>query len=158
MAGPCFRLVHNKTSSTSLSGPPPPTPPPPPPPPPPTPLPHRLLLPRVRRQRGPSPVLGRPRRARRRPPQGGQRPRRARGRGRPLLPLGLLPPVADRRRPPAGVLPGLQPPRAPLRAGPGHRRQAAAGLGSPARRRAPRPDLAGRGRPGAATAARLRRG
>ena len=40
----------------------------------------RLLLARVRHRRGAPAVLGRPRRAGRRPPQGGQRPRRAAGR------------------------------------------------------------------------------
>ena len=55
----------------------------------------RLLLARVRRQRGAAAVLRRPRRPRRRPPQGRQRPRRADRRRRPLLPQRLLPPAAD---------------------------------------------------------------
>ena len=49
-------------------------------------------------------VLGRPRRPRGRPLQGGQRPRRAAGRCRPPLPLGLLPPDGRRRRLPAAHL------------------------------------------------------
>ena len=56
----------------------------------------RLLLARVRPQRGAAAVLGRPRHPRRRPPQGGQRPGRADRRHRPLLPQRLLPPAADR--------------------------------------------------------------
>ena len=45
----------------------------------------RLLLPRVRHRRGAPAVLGRPRRARRRPPEGGQRPRAC-----PLTGIGLF--------------------------------------------------------------------
>ena len=55
----------------------------------------RLLLARVRHRRGAPAVLGRPRRAGRRPPEGGQRPRRAARRRRPLLPPRLLPPGAQ---------------------------------------------------------------
>ena len=65
----------------------------------------RLLLARVRHRRGAAPVLRRPRRARRRPPQGRHRPRPAAGRHRPDLPAGLLPSAADRRRLAAGALP-----------------------------------------------------
>ena len=43
---------------------------------------HRVLLARVRPRRVPAHLLGRPRRARRRPPEGDQRPRPAAGRGR----------------------------------------------------------------------------
>ena len=71
----------------------------------------RLLLARVRHRRGAPPVLGRPRRAGRRPPQGVQRPRRAARRHRPLLPPRLLPPVALRRRLAAGALPRPRPAR-----------------------------------------------
>ena len=58
----------------------------------------RLLLARVRAQRGAAAVLGRPRHPRRRPPQGRQRPRRADRRHRALLPQRLLPPAADGAR------------------------------------------------------------
>ena len=54
-----------------------------------------LLLARVRHLRGPAAVLGRPRRARRRPPEGVERPRRPARRRRPLLPPRLLPPAAS---------------------------------------------------------------
>ena len=57
----------------------------------------RLLLARVRHQRGPPAVLRRPRRARRRPPQGVVRPRRAARRHRPAVHRGLLPPAPRRR-------------------------------------------------------------
>ena len=58
----------------------------------------RLLLARVRHQRGAAAVLGRPRRARRRPPQGLVRPRRAARRRRPALHRGLLPPASSTPR------------------------------------------------------------
>ena len=70
-----------------------------------------LLLPRVRPQRGAAAVLGRPRRARRRPPEGRVRPRRAAGRRRPAVHRGLLPPAARRRRLAAGALPPTRPRR-----------------------------------------------
>ena len=58
--------------------------------------PGRVLLRRVRRPRLAADLLRRPRRARRRHPQGGLRPRAAAGRRRPALPPGLLPPAHRR--------------------------------------------------------------
>ena len=67
--------------------------------------PGRLLLPRVRHLRSAAAVLGRPRRAGRRPPQGGLRPRRPARRHRAVLPPRLLPPEPQPRRLAAGALP-----------------------------------------------------
>ena len=64
----------------------------------------RVLLRRVRLPRLVPDLLGRPRRARRRHPQGGLRPRVAAGRGRPAVPQRLLPPAHRRRRLAARVL------------------------------------------------------
>ena len=58
----------------------------------------RLLLARVRPQRGAAAVLGRPGNPGRRPPQGSQRPGRADRRHRALLPQRLLPAAAHGRR------------------------------------------------------------
>ena len=66
--------------------------------------PDRVLLRRVRLPRLVPDLLGRPRRARRRHPQGGLRPRVAAGRGRPAVPQRLLPPAHRRRRLAARVL------------------------------------------------------
>ena len=74
--------------------------------------PRRLLLARVRHQRDAAAVQRRPRRARRRPPQGGERPRRPARRDRPAVRRGLLPPAAQRRRLPGGALPAAGPERA----------------------------------------------
>ena len=71
----------------------------------------RLLLARVRHHRGAAAVLRRSRHPRRRPPQGGQRPRCADHRRRPVLPRRLLPPVDLARRLAAGDLPGARPRR-----------------------------------------------
>ena len=79
---------------------------------------RRLLLARVRHRRGAPAVLGRPRRAGRRPPEGRLRPRRAARRRRPVLPPRLLPPGAVSRRLAAGALPRPRPVRdgaAPVR-------------------------------------------
>ena len=65
---------------------------------------RRLLLCGVRRAPLPARLLGRPRRARRRHPQGGVGPRGAARRGRPALPPGLLPPAHRRGRVAARVL------------------------------------------------------
>ena len=99
-------------------------------------------------------------RARRRPPQGGLRPRRAAHRRRAALPLGLLPPVAVARRLAAGApTRSLDPQGLPLHLL-GRRRRArrcsVSGRACPGGAGAQRAGLAGRGRPGAAAAARLR--
>ena len=112
-----------------------------------------LLLPGVRHLGGAAAVLRRPGRARRRPPEGVERPRRPPRRRRALLPLGLLQPAADRRRHAAGALLRARSRRAgpdPLRRHPDHRR--------PGRRAPAGPGLAGRRRPGPAVPARQRRG
>ena len=57
----------------------------------------RLFQHGVRHHRRAAPVLGRPRRARRRSPQDRERPRHSAHRGRPLLPRGLFPPDARYR-------------------------------------------------------------
>ena len=62
----------------------------------------RLLLAGVRHQRGTAAVLRRPRRARRRPPQGFVGPRRPAHRRRPAVHRGLLPPAPRRQRLAAG--------------------------------------------------------
>ncbi len=118
----------------------------------------RLLLARVRHHRGPAAVLRRPRHPRRRPPQVGQRPRRADRRRRPALPVRVLQAVAHPRRLAARGLPGARPRRAAARAPARGRRHA----GHRHRRAARRPDarrarLARAGRPRAAAAARLER-
>ena len=87
--------------------------------------PGRLLLRRVRRPRVAADLLRRPRRARRRHPQGGLRPRAAAGRGRPPVPPGLLPPAHRRRRLAARVL-GRHRPRPPPRRARDRRRRRAA--------------------------------
>ena len=63
----------------------------------------RLLLAGVRHHRGPAAVLRRPRHPRRRPPEGGQRPRRPARRRRPALPARLLQAVAVARGLAAGA-------------------------------------------------------
>ena len=77
--------------------------------------PDRLLLRRVRLPRVARDLLGRARRAGRRPHEVGQRHGPAVRRRRAALPQGLLPPDDRRRRPPGARLPGLrpQPPAAP---------------------------------------------
>ena len=69
----------------------------------------RLLLDGVRRLRGAAQLLGRPRRARGRPPQGVLGPRPAAHRGGAAVPVGVLPAVAVARRLAAGDLPGARP-------------------------------------------------
>ncbi len=59
---------------------------------------HRVLLDGVRGRRGAAELLGWPGHPGRRSPQVRLRSGSAVDRGRPLLPVGLLPPVADRRR------------------------------------------------------------
>ena len=93
---------------------------------------HRLLLARVRHHRGAAAVLRRAGHPGRRPPEGGQRPRRADHRRRPALPAGLLPPVVERGRLAAGALPAPRP-------------QCAA-ADAAARRRRPGPDRRAAGR------------
>ena len=119
---------------------------------------RRLLLDGVRRLGGAAELLRRPRHPRRRPPQGGHRPRRAAGRRRPALPRTAT--SASRSSLDGWQLETLPGPRP---AGPAaapaarRRRRAGAGHGRHARRpRAQRAGLAGRSRPGAAAAARLR--
>ncbi len=115
-----------------------------------------VLLRRVRRPRVAARLLGRPRRARRRHPQGGLRPgAAARGR-RPDVPPRLLPPAHRRLGLAARVL-GRDGPRPRARRA-GHRlRRRARHRHRPARRpRARRPDLARRRRPRPAAAARRR--
>ena len=115
---------------------------------------RRVLLPRVRRDRGAAAVLGRPRRAGRRPPQGGERPRRAARRHRPLLRRGLLPAVARGERAAAGGLPGAEPRGAADGARDGGRRRADPRLDRrPGHHRA-RAGVAGRGRAGQPVPAR----
>ena len=96
----------------------------------------RLLLPRVRAQRGAAAVLGRARDPRRRPPQGGQRPRRADRRRRPLLPQRLLPPGAHAERRAGGAVRRPRPRAAAAHAGARRRRRPA--RRSRSRSRAPR--------------------
>ena len=115
----------------------------------------RLLLARVRPQRGAAAVLGRARHPGRRPPQGRQRPRRADRRRRPLLPQRLLPPAADGARRAGGGVRRPRPGAAAARARARRRRHARAD------RRSPLPGatlhaahLARRRRPRAAAAAR----
>src|SRR5713226_9388962 len=75
---------------------------------------HRVLLARVRPGRVPANLLRRPRRPRRRPSEGHQRPGLAARRGGPLLQAGLRAPGDRRRRPPGrGVF------REPRRGAPG---------------------------------------
>ena len=118
----------------------------------------RVLLPGVRHHRGAAAVLRRPRHPRRRPPQDGQRPRRADHRRRAALPARLLPsrrsPArAGSRRPTRSSTPTACRSRCCARpTAPG------ADLDLAARRSRPAgPHLGGAGRPGAAAAARLRR-
>ncbi len=86
---------------------------------------RRLLLARVRRRRGPAPVLRRPRHPRRRPPQGRQRPRRPPDRRRTALPARLLPPVPRQGRLAAGAVPRPRPRRAARHPAPRARRHPA---------------------------------
>lgn len=72
----------------------------------------RVLLARVRHRRRAAAVLRRARHPGRRPPEGRQRPRRATGRRRPVLPARLLPAVALPGRLAAGALPAARPGRA----------------------------------------------
>ena len=120
---------------------------------------HRLLLARVRHHRRPAAVLRRPRHPRRRPSEGGQRPRRTAHRRRPALPARLLPPVAcpgtagSRSTTPSSTPTSCR--STLLREADGTPAQVVA---RPARRPlAARPRLAGPGRPRPAAAARLRR-
>ena len=113
--------------------------------------PGRLLLARVRHRRGPPAVLGRARRAGRRPPEGRQRPGRAALGDRALLPARLLPPGAQQRRLAAGGLPEPRPVRHgahPVR----RRARPRSSWADPARG----PGVAGRRGPGAAVPARHR--
>ena len=118
--------------------------------------PHRLLLDGVRHPRVAGRVLRRPGHPRRRPLQGGQRPRRAAGRGRPPLPLGLLPADRRRRRLPAAHLSRLRL-RPPARAARGvARRRRAHRARRPARARGAGRGVEGAGRPRAGADARHR--
>ncbi|CAK7280874.1 hypothetical protein SGPA1_11667 [Streptomyces misionensis JCM 4497] len=118
-----------------------------------------LFLPGVRHHGRTAPVLRRARHPRRRPPQGGQRPRGAADRGRTAVPARLLPADPVPRRLAAGALPGARPQRTAPHPAEGGRRHLCPDLPRAARRPGPaRPDLAGPGRQGATAAARLRRG
>ena len=108
--------------------------------------------PGVRHRRGAAPVLGRPRRARRRPSEGGLRSRRSARRRRALLPARLLPPGAVGRRLAAGA---LSRPRSVRDGGHVVRRRARASRSR--RPAAHRPGVAGRRRPRAAVPPRRRR-
>ena len=115
----------------------------------------RLLLRRVRAQRVARHLLGRPGRARRRPPEGRLGHGHPVRRGRPFLSPRLLPPDHRRRRPPGARLPRLRPGPA---AAPARRRSPTAGR-SAWRSSCPAGTvwvrgLAGPGRPRAAAAAR----
>ena len=112
----------------------------------------RLLLARVRHQRGAPPVLGGPRRPRRRPPQGGQRSRAPPDRHRPDVPQRLLPPSPQRR----GVAGAALPEPGSVRDG-AHPPRRSASAARPRRRDDLRPDLEGRGRPHDPVPARHRR-
>ena len=80
---------------------------------------RRLLLGRVRAPPVAAHLLRRPGRARRRPPEEHERPRRAGGRRRPALPPGLRPPAHRRERLAAGPLRADRPAPScrPIRAG-----------------------------------------
>ena len=120
--------------------------------------PDRLLLTGVRDQRRTPAVLRRSRDPRRRPPQGGQRPRCADHRGRPALPARLLQAVAVPRGVAAGDLPGARPGRVADLPAPRARRQPRDHLAvAPGRTRPAGPDLGRERRPGAAADARHRR-
>ena len=84
----------------------------------------RLLLGRVRAAPVAADLRGRPRRARRRSLQGGERPRRAAHRRRLHVPAGLLPPAHLRRRLAGGRLREAELGRCPDRAGTDARRRA----------------------------------
>ena len=119
--------------------------------------PDRVLLRRVRRPRLAPDLLRRPRRARRRHPQGGLRPRAAARRRRPAVPPRLLPPAHRRRRLAARVL-GRHRPRPPARRA-RHRRRRRAAHDHRARRatiEVDGADLARRRRPRPALPARRR--
>ena len=118
--------------------------------------PDRLLLRGVRPARVARHLLGRPRRARRRPHEDRERHGAAVPRRRPPLSQGLLPPVDRRRRPPGARLPRLRPLAAAARPGPGPERAAADRDRRAARPRTRRGGLAGPGRPGAGAAPRHR--
>ena len=118
----------------------------------------RLLLPGVRHHRRAAAVLRRPRHPGRRPPQGGQRPRRTPGRRRPAVPRGLLQAVPVARGLAAREVPRARSRRAADLAAAGGERRARHHLHRDARRpRAAGQDLGRPGRPRAAAAARLRR-
>ena len=108
-----------------------------------------VLLRRVRAPQLGADLLRRPGRAGGRPLQGRERPRRADGRGRPVLHEGLLRPAAPARRMAGGQRRGVR--RQPHAAGAGHRREAGAvphhgrDLGTPGAR----PRVADDGGPGA---------
>ena len=117
----------------------------------------RLPVARVRRQRRAAAVLRRPRRAGRRPPEGGLRPGRADRRGRPLLPQRLLPPAPDGVGRAARDVRRARPRRAADATRGRRRRRARRHQRAAARRAAARRRLAGRRRPRAAVPARHRR-
>ena len=66
---------------------------------------HRLFFDGIRADRVPAKLLRRSRRPQRRPPQERQRSRHSAGRRRAALSGRLLPPVPERRRLPAGIVP-----------------------------------------------------
>ncbi len=118
--------------------------------------PDRVLLRRVRRAPLAARLLGRPRRARGRHPQGGVRPRAPARRDRAHVPPGLLPPAHRRRRLAARVLGRHGSRAAARRARHRRRRRAAHGHRARARHAGHGADLARRRRPRAALPARRR--
>ena len=118
---------------------------------------HRVLLDGVRRRRGAAELLRWPRHSGRRPPEVGVGSGPAADRGRPVLPLGILPAVADRRRLAARELPVAGP------AGPAaaaahrqRRRPGAGGAGDAGRRPAAGARLDRAGRPNSVAAVGFR--
>ena len=114
----------------------------------------RLLLRRVRLPRVARHLLGRPRRARRRPHEVGQRHGPAGDRRRAAVSQGLLPPDDRRRRPPGARLPRLRPDPPAARPRPGRVGAAADGHRRAARTRPVRRGLGRPGRPGPGPPAR----
>ncbi len=118
---------------------------------------HRVLLDGVRRRGGAAELLGWIGNPGRRSPQGCIGSRAAADRGRPVLPLRLLPAVADRGRLAARGLSLARSGRTAAASADRRRRCAGAGrAGAAGIRLAARPDLGGPGRSGAAAAAGFR--
>ena len=116
----------------------------------------RLHVRRVRLPPVDADLLGRPRRARRRHPQGGERPGARHDRDRAPVPARLLPPAPRHHRAPAGVLDRRRSPRPADGAGDDAGRRPAPARGAAVRRPAAVPGLAGRRRPDPAAPARRR--